>query len=1087
MTVRSLMVAGMLLALSVSVRAAQPTVDIVRASGVPGGLVVQVGCVSADALATLRVSDAFLVHGLDRDAGAVSAARDSLANAGLNGRISVAQFDGIDLPYVDNLVNLLIIADPKARVPARELGRVLAPRGILIVRGSSVIPKLQALGSGAGPALTPQKLPGLAGLRCFVKPVPAEIDDWPQGLHDAGNNAVADDLRVGHPRHLQWMATPRWLRDHHKLASISSLVSSGGRLFYMVDEESGHDMGLPGRWSFQARDAFSGVLLWKRPVRNWLNSARGFRSGPMQIVRTLAATPEHVYTILGLTNPMVQLDALTGTTLQVYEGTEHLEEFVLNDGRLFVLVGDPVSENAMPSNPKFNAHPNTKRLLVFDAQSGKQLWSWKPERVEDTPIPQTLAVSGNRVFLAGDDSVFCLDRDNGKLRWRTSETMNNLVRDPWYPQKPRGSGLHSGRMGGWAVATLVAVGDVVVFSNGHDVMRLDAGTGGVLWKAKGQAGTLAPIDIFVVGKKVWVGSQPLLWAEGGYTAYHIDTGAKVSSHLDDLTPIRSLGHHHRCYRDKATTRFILDSYRGIEMLDLAGDDHSRNNWIRGMCQYGVMPANGLIYSPPHACGCYAEAKLTGFLATASGRERWDLDPAATILEKGPAYGGAAPDLKFQAPNPKRDWPTLRGSGSRAGVSEQSISAKVAEAWRTGVGSRLTAPVVASGRVLVADIESHTVHALEHATGSKAWSFTAGARVDSPPTVYNGLAIFGCRDGWVYCLRLTDGAMLWRFRAAPADMRTYVMGQLESLWPVYGAVLVQDGLVYTAAGRSTYLDDGLFLYSLDPVTGRVVHRQHLESPRSRIFTDAEVSEQLKRYPRAVKEPMTVRQNRIDYRAVAAEDQSDAFSMQGGNLNGVVSGDGKNVFLRFFTFDKDWKQQNRRLRHLYSTSSFIDDQENRRSHWILGHGDFRRLGVAYSWTLNNKFVSNPAGLMLSFSGDRSWVIRRGRGRGRGYALFCVSLPEHGNTKDGDLGGVAEPLWTRSLAVIRPRAIVKAGDRVHVLGIRVGSEPGGILQSFNAQTGESAGEFHFGSPPVWDGVAVANGRMYLSTEEGCVVCLK
>jgi hypothetical protein len=36
---------------------------------------------------------------------------------------------------------------------------------------------------------------------------------------------------------------------------------------------------------------------------------------------------------------------------------------------------------------------------------------------------------------------------------------------------------------------------------------------------------------------------------------------------------------------------------------------SNNSWIRGTCQYGIIPANGLIYAPTHVCGCYFEAMV----------------------------------------------------------------------------------------------------------------------------------------------------------------------------------------------------------------------------------------------------------------------------------------------------------------------------------------------------------------------------------------------------------------------------------------------------------------------------------------------
>ena len=95
-------------------------------------------------------------------------------------------------------------------------------------------------------------------------------------------------------------------------------------------------------------------------------------------------------------------------------------------------------------------------------------------------------------------------------------------------------------------------------------------------------------------------------------------------------------------------------------------------------------------------------------------------------------------------------------------------------------------------------------------------------LDQAPTVLDGLVLFGCRDGSVYCLRATDGELVWRFRAAPDDRRVVSYGQIESVWPVHGSVLVQDGMVYFAAGRSSFLDGGIIVYALDAKTGSV-HR------------------------------------------------------------------------------------------------------------------------------------------------------------------------------------------------------------------------------------------------------------------------
>ena len=70
---------------------------------------------------------------------------------------------------------------------------------------------------------------------------------------------------------------------------------------------------------------------------------------------------------------------------------------------------------------------------------------------------------------------------------------------------------------------------------------------------------------------------------------------------------------------------------------MVADNHSRNNWIRGVCQYGILPCNGLLYAPPHERCCYMEAKLYGFWALAPTR-RVNVLPDEGRLEKGPAYG-----------------------------------------------------------------------------------------------------------------------------------------------------------------------------------------------------------------------------------------------------------------------------------------------------------------------------------------------------------------------------------------------------------------------------------------------------------------
>lgn len=47
-------------------------------------------------------------------------------------------------------------------------------------------------------------------------------------------------------------------------------------------------------------------------------------------------------------------------------------------------------------------------------------------------------------------------------------------------------------------------------------------------------------------------------------------------------------------------------------------------------------------------------------------------------------------------------------------------------------------------------------------------------------------------------------------------------------------------------------------------------------------------------------------------------------------------------------------------------------------------------------------------------------------------------------------------------------------------------GLLRVVSGRTGRTLGEVRLDSPPVWDGISAAAGRLYVSLEDGTVVCL-
>ena len=47
------------------------------------------------------------------------------------------------------------------------------------------------------------------------------------------------------------------------------------------------------------------------------------------------------------------------------------------------------------------------------------------------------------------------------------------------------------------------------------------------------------------------------------------------------------------------------------------------------------------------------------------------------------------------------------------------------------------------------------------------------------------------------------------------------------------------------------------------------------------------------------------------------------------------------------------------------------------------------------------------------------------------------------------------------------------------------GGLMRAVSAKNGTIIAEYELASLPAWDGMAVANGKLYMSTTDGSVVC--
>ena len=861
--------------------------EILNAAGVKGGLVVHLGCGDGELTAVLCANDSYLVHGLDRDAEDVRVARAHIRSRGLYGEVSVDRLIGERLPYADNLVNLLVVSKGENQVGREEMLRVLAPGGVALVGG--------------------------ARGKKVLKVWPKEIDEWTHHLHGPDGNPVANDLAVGPPKHYQWLAGPLWFRSHDTDSIISALVTAKGRIFYIVDEAPTSltgDHGLPDKWALVARDAFNGVLLWKVPIRRWgwrewkhTWLARRPENLPVNLPRRLVAVGDKVYVTLGYHAPVSQLDAATGKVIQTYQGTDDTREILCHGDTLVLSV--------------FKA--GQFRLMAINAQSGKTLWETEPElrgssreyfdkwtkvdEREPTKVDPALnpATDGKVVCLIDGQEIVCLDFETGRQRWRTKVTEAEPAL--------------------W-VGTLVLHDRAVLYAKPDELMGLAVETGEKLWSQPvKKLGWLwfEWKDVFVIRGLVWAWGTELAQTvvtrgkrkQRSRWPVHLNAFDPLTGELKKQVPLGNIfkaGHHHRCYRNKATPRYLLASRRGTEFVDLEKGQHTVHNWVRGTCHLGMMPANGLQYAPTHPCMCYIDEKLNGFNALAAGRSGERAPRRETDrLERGPAFPTIG-NRKSTAANPQ-DWPTFRRDGLRNGAANTSVPSQLASLWSTKVGRRLSPPTIVEDRVFVSLIDEHQVVALNANDGKTLWEFVAGARVDTPPTCHQGLVIFGSADGWAYCLRAADGALVWRFQAAPEDRRIGAFGQLESAWPVHGSILVQNGLAYFSAGRSSHLDGGIWLYAVEPATGKLVHKAHLEGPHLNVGNMA-----------------------------------DNFAPPQGALSDILQGDGTYVYLRNLKFDsKLTKQDDAGGGRLRTRSGFLDDTYFKRASWSLGRGNWGRLMV------------------------------------------------------------------------------------------------------------------------------------------------
>ncbi len=1014
----------------------EPTADAVRAAaGIDAGLGL---VVTDDAGLACDLADdgKLLVHVLASRSTLIPPLRDAVATRGLAGRVVVQTLaGGGHLPHPDRFVNL-VVADLDRLEPRglklAEVDRVLAVRGAAYLR----------IG-GQWQARTFRQAGSLPH---------GKLDDWTHRFYDASGNCVSRDTLAAVPRAVQWQHGPA-LEDGTADGKVPRIAD--GR-YLALDAYSGE---------LVCRDASNGSLLWRRFIGSPQNADMAIVGGQVYLYHDQRAEPNASRRYVE-SGPLVAIDLATGKLAMTYQEalragtasavqTEHHE-----DARRFERY-NPVPWFIVRDDLIVQAYGS--ELLVLDRVSGRRRFAKSLDASHTWFSP---VLSGNSLLAAETvgaarrgrhdgathvRAVTAFDLVDGKTKWRNEDAhpLRKVDDDKRGPFTTR------------AEFKPLSVADSLVlvhassyqFRHGGRVAILDADTGRELWHRDFQ-----PKELYTQGSQraVLRGGEVVVLDGRGAFRYDARTGAPIGEPLTLPKGFkRQARNNGACTASRATVDWLIcNAYLYVgprgEIASCFG--------ARGACGQGVVPANGLTYVNPTPCDCGDYTR--GYQAMSSrlpGKPIGDADR----LVRGPAFDEAS---QWKLALPETGWPIFLGDVQRRSCSAESLPTDLAIRWQQQVVKprrdaldsdrrqserylgALSAPVAASGCLLVAAPETHQVLALDPSTGKLRWRFQAAGKVDSPPTIVedmdtqSSLAIFGCEDGAVYALRMADGELAWEFTAAPTDGLAMSHGHLASATPVAGSVLVLGNTVIVAAGHHTDLG-GLHFHALDAATGAL--------RASRVIA-------------------------ADQPAVVTNDILVAEA-----AGGVWLGNGRSM-LHLSAALEDMPVETTKIGTAANRPALAFDRQGSR---LRFRTDVGRGGSTHGWkgAMRTSFV---AAHRIAVDNDIAFALRDPTANDR-HPVRADQTPAIVAMTGG---GERRQLWAASIGSLGSResysALVKCGDHVYAGGgTRDGSA--GFVQILDAATGKLLATHELPSRVTECGLAAAGGRLFVCCEGGEVVC--
>ena len=524
------------------------------------------------------------------------------------------------------------------------------------------------------------------------------------------------------------------------------------------------------------------------------------------------ATEKYLFAVAFPTRNLVAIDAVTGDIVRTFSEIQSPKELVQHKGTVVAT--------------------SKTGIYAFSTETGDILWK------KLASAPRTIVAGSDRVsFIQGEprkgekSEAVTVDLYSGEVLWKNSSY-------PWLDKVKR-SVLYGDQL-------TYEVSSFNDFDTDTGIHIVDAGNGDLSWEKTYSPGMnhARQARALFIGDDLWI-------QQGGKTDYKSRENKAKFQEVEVVSLDRKTGKTKKslgaglghCAPPVATVNMIFSGV--VEMTNLKTGELVTNSITKSNCsrENGFIPANGLIYATPKHCTCWP--MLRGYVAMApehpsKSKGKYIPDMPVEKINFSLTKGSAEADPKAAKPS-NADWPMYRHDAWRSSSSTSPGPKQTNVLWSSSIApaqgplaassplrydwddnpfvkGQISPPTIANGFAYVSRPDAHEVVATNIASGKVAWRFTARGRVDTPPTIHNGLVLFGDHGGYVHALRADTGEPVWQFQAAPIDERMGAYGQLESAWPVAGTVLISDDTAYFAAGRQELSDGGVFIFSVNPMTG-----------------------------------------------------------------------------------------------------------------------------------------------------------------------------------------------------------------------------------------------------------------------------